>query len=128
MRVRYLGHRDATGARTGDTSLTVGSEYVVLAVVVAEGAYHKLMLLDDRTSRPTLYSASHFDLVSDDVPSTWRVRIGGSTGSAGYLMIAPGPWLEPGFFEEFWGDGGVAALAAQSIFEEELQVILNESR
>ena len=85
------------------------------------------MLLDDQTQRPGWYPSSDFDLVSDSVPSNWRIEVGGGLGDAGSLTIAPALWLEPGFLEDYWGDGGVATVVAHGVFDRELQIILRES-
>lgn len=126
MRVRYLGYVDEDGTRGGKTSLTIGQDYVVVAIIATAGEYHHLMLLDDQTHQPTVYPSSHFDLVSDEVPSAWKVRVGG-TGNPGHLMVAPQEWLEPGFFENYWGDGGAATIAARAAFDREVEAILAES-
>jgi hypothetical protein len=126
MRVRCLGYAKEDGNSRRENSLTVGGGYVVLAINVEQSDRHDFMLLDDRTQRPGWYPSSDFDLVSDEVPSNWRIAVGG-LGSANSLTVAPALWLEPGFLEDYWDDGGVATVAAHGVFDRELQLILRES-
>jgi hypothetical protein len=125
MRVRFVGLPMVEGRRPKASSLTVGNDYVVLAISSHDAQPMKFLVLTDRRE-PIWYPASHFDLVSDTTPSTWRVLVGRG-GHVGYLQVAPAPWLEPGFLEAFWGDGGVATIAARATFERELEIILRES-
>lgn len=123
MRVRFVvtGRTD-NGERRGHACLTVGKEYVVLAIMASDTKGVRFLVLDDKLQQPGWHPASEFDLVSDEVPSNWRVEVGAS-GTPGYVRIAPGPWLEPSFFNDYWGDGDVAAIAAQETFDRELEII-----
>ena len=64
------------------------------------------------------HSAECFEIVSDVVPSNWKIKI--------YKMsnvdISPGAWQEPGFLENFYD----ADPATYVIFEQERNIILNE--
>ena len=124
MRVRFVGSRSSSGV--GTAFLTVGAEYVVLSVEASARDGVRFRILGDSDSGPGLYDATEFDLVSDAVPSNWRIAVGVG-GSAAAFELAPGPWLEPGFWTDFFGDGDSAALAAQDAFERELAVVLAES-
>jgi hypothetical protein len=126
MRVRYLGYT-SDGERRRKLALSVGRDYVVLAINVNARETRFLILGDQFVPRPGWYPAPHFDLVADDVPSNWRIRIGAMTNDAAALRVAPASWLEPGFFEHYEGDGNAATLAARSAFDRELAVILKES-
>jgi hypothetical protein len=124
--VRYVGHLDE-GERSANRSLVVGREYVVLSILCSSATGTSLMLLDEETQEPAWYPAPGFDLTSDEVPSNWRIRVGGETGNAGNVKVAPAAWLEAGFLEDYWGDGGQATVSARAAFERELEVILRES-
>jgi hypothetical protein len=115
-----------TGGRIQNRFLTVGEEYVVLSIYSPDQTPTKLLVLDDRSQQPGWHPATEFDLTSNEVPTNWRVQVG-VAGSAGYVKIAPGPWLAPGFLEDYWGDGVEAALEAQETFRQELEIILRES-
>jgi hypothetical protein len=126
MRVRFIGSRSADGERRGSGFLTVGAEYVVLSVQASPRQGVHFRIVDDDGSSPGLYEAEKFDLVSDSVPSNWRIAVGVG-GSAAAFELAPEAWLEPRFWLDFFGDGDMAAVAAQEVFERERAVIVAES-
>ena len=126
MKARFVGlPMDDAGVRPSSSFLTVGRDYVVLSITVPATRPVQYRLLTDQGD-PSLFDASLFDLASDEVPSNWRVKVGGG-GSAGRLEIGPKPWMERGFWEDYTGDDVTAALAAQAIFERESEIILHES-
>ena len=108
-----------------NTAVTIGRDYVVLAMSVAK-AQVMLMVLAEDTDMPAWLPSAEFDLVANEIPSTWRVRLGVSA-SPGEIHIAPEPWLARGFYEDLWGDGDTRAIAAQEVFAREMEVILSES-
>jgi hypothetical protein len=123
MRVRYLGTR-GSGPKP-NTAVTIGRDYVVLAMSVRK-AQVMLMVVAEDTGMPAWLPSSEFDLVADEIPSTWRIRLGASA-SPNEIHIAPQPWLETGFYEDLWGDGDTRAIIAQEVFAREMEVILSES-
>ena len=123
MRVRFIGSRNPTVRGSG--FLTVGAEYVVLAVEATPSEGVQFGILDDESSTPGLHNAAEFDLVSDHVPSNWRIAVGAG-GSPAAFELAPEPWLEPRFWLDFFGDGDTAAIAAQDAFQRELAIIVRE--
>jgi hypothetical protein len=126
MRVRFVGSRSAGGRLHGSGFLTLGAEYVVLSVEASPREGVRFRILDDYGSTPALHAAAEFDLVSDAVPSNWRVAVGVG-GSAAAFELAPAAWLEPTFWIDFFGDGDVAAIAAREVFERERAIIVTES-
>lgn len=128
MRVRFVGDpgRTASGERRGSGFLTVGKEYVVLALNANNERGVTFLLLDDDTAQPGWHSSVAFDLVADGVPSNWRVSVGGA-GKADHLEVGPSAWLEDGFFNNYWGDGDEATIAARQTFQAELEIIIRES-
>lgn len=125
MRVRFIGSRSPTGDRHGSGFLTVGAEYVVLAVEASPSEGVRFRILDDRGSTPGLHYAAEFDLVSDNVPSNWRIAVGVG-GSSAAFELAPEPWLQPTYWVDFFGDGDAATIAARDAFQRELAVIVRE--
>ena len=123
MRVRYLGPDKTPPSQR--PFLTYGAIYVVLAIEILKGNVDFRIMGDDGTG-PVLHRSTLFDLVSDEVPSNWRIRLGAG-GSPGAVDIAPEPWLDDGFWEDYFSDGGVAAVAAQEIFRREAEKIISES-
>jgi hypothetical protein len=127
MRVRLVAPgRSPTGERRIHGFLTIGHEYVVLAITVSQRQGVQFLLLDDETERPGWHKAVDFDLVADSVPSSWRVQVG-LGGHVDSLEIAPASWLEPRFFLDYWGDDPDAAKAAEQVFQRELEVIMRET-
>jgi hypothetical protein len=112
-----------TGERAQHGFLTVGHDYIVLAIMVVPTRGVSFLLLDDRTARPGWHSADKFDLVSTEVPPNWRISVG-TAGIAGAIEIAPEPWLEVGFYEDYWSDEPERARLAEETFLRELDVIL----
>lgn len=126
MRVRFVGSRSSGGERHGSGFLTVGAEYVVLSVEVSPREGVRFRIQSDDGLTPALHEAAEFDLVSDAVPSNWRIAVGAG-GSTAAFELAPAEWLEPGFWSDFFGDGDVAAIAAHDVFRRECAVIVAES-
>lgn len=54
------------------------------------------------------------------------LRVGGA-GIVGRIEIAPKPWLEDTFWNDFWGDAGATTVAARDSFDRELEIIMRES-
>jgi len=103
----------------------VGSDYVVLAIVVPSDGSTKY-LVESNKERPSWFPAPQFDLVSSEVPTSWRIRVGDG-GAVGRIEIGPEPWLVRGFWEDYWGDDHLASLQAQDVFERERDAILRET-
>jgi hypothetical protein len=66
-----------------------------------------------------------FELVCGDVPSNWRIALG-ARGSPGYLRLAPGSWLRPGFWDDIF-DWSPGSAEASEDYSRELAIILSES-
>jgi len=93
--VRFVGYgRASTGQRRDSGFLTVGRQYVVLAVTVSERTGVEFLLLDDDAQQPGSHGAGGFDLLSDRVPSSWRIAVGVS-GSASSIDLLPESWMRP---------------------------------
>lgn len=128
MKVRFIGSagRTGDGERKAHGFLTPGKDYVVLSIIVESAQGVQFLILDDSLHQPGWHSAEAFDLVSDEVPSNWSIKVG-EGGSTSYVEIAPSAWLEPNFYNAYWGDGDAAAVAAQAVFDREVEVIVRES-
>jgi hypothetical protein len=128
MKVRFQGlpKDSASGERRSSPFLTVGQDYVVLAIKVSSAGPTKYLLIGDRKDDPSWFPAPQFDLVADEVPTTWKVLVGAG-GSAGHIEIAPEPWLVRGFWGDYWGDTDpLACQQAHDVFARELDAILRE--
>ena len=128
MKTRFLGlgaESGFAGERPVSPYLTVGRDYVVLAILVPSDRPTEFLILTDQDD-PSWFPASQFDLVSADVPTSWKILVG-EGGSAQRIEIAPEPWLSVGYWSDYWGDDHLASLQAKEIFAHELDVILRET-
>lgn len=99
--------------------LTVGKEYLVLAVSVLPERGVMFRIVADDGHSPMLFKARQFAVTVTDVPSIWKVR-GDDDGG---LEFGPDPWLRPGFWEDYF-DGLPDASAD---FEAAKASIINEA-
>jgi hypothetical protein len=132
MIVRCLRIVDATGRELSETpALRVGGEYVVLMISANPGEDVRFRVHEDVSPTeqsphyPVMWPSSMFEVVRGDIPSNWRSALGG-TGSPGYLRLAPGSWLRPGFWEDIW-DWSPGSAEASEDYSRELAIILSES-
>lgn len=63
---------------------------------------------------PALFGASQFEVVSDAIPSAWRVRRVGDS----LLLLEPEAWLTPGFWEAYFNLDPEAERIFEKIFQE----------
>jgi hypothetical protein len=98
--------------------LTVGAEYLVLAVVAEPGGRVVLRLIDDQGRSPSVWDARLFSTTSARIPAAWDIRV----DDRGVLTLAPAAWQRPGFWEAYF-DGDPDAVAD---FEAGLAAITSE--
>jgi hypothetical protein len=132
MIVRCLRIFDATGRELSEIpGLRVGGEYVVLMISVIPGqdvmfrVHEEVSPSEQSPHYPSLWRSSMFEVVRGDIPSNWRSALGG-TGSPGYLRLAPGSWLRPGFWDDIF-DWSPGSAEASEDYARELAIILSES-
>ncbi len=103
-------------------SLTLGRIYHVMGIYIEPKRGRRFQIIsnnrDPGFATMGYHSAECFEIVSDVIPSNWRVKI--------YKMadidISPEAWQVPGFLEDFYD----ADPKVYSIFERERDVILSE--
>ena len=96
--------------------LTPGEEYVVLTVeVFLHRPRIEYRLHPFHGGGPALFSAAQFEVISNEIPPSWRIRV-----EADRLTLAPEAWMQSGFWEDFF-DGD---LAAERVFRDECDKIL----
>jgi hypothetical protein len=83
------------------SSLTLGNEYVVLAIWVAlavpQATQAQVHLLTDEGGRSSgLFDLSDFEITDDRPSRFWRVRFENS-----HLQLEPEAWMIPDFWETF---------------------------
>ena len=96
MRVRFTG---ASGfdqrVSQGAASLREGREYVVLEIFAQVGGANKIRVEISEEQLPPLFDSRLFELVSNRIPCVWEIH-GKFDGS---LVMRPGEWNSPGFWE-----------------------------
>ncbi|GAB2191562.1 hypothetical protein MAH1_31750 [Sessilibacter sp. MAH1] len=120
MKVKCIKLIDAqTGESLKNSSwLTVGKEYHVLSVFIADSQPAEYRLLSDDGRTPGMYKADQFELVNKKLPSSWVANYEAES----YFELAPKLWVEPGFWESYF-DGEPDAV---DVFNSEKESILSE--
>lgn len=98
--------------------LTIGKEYIVLAVEVYPTKNLYLLVDDSSNKVPGLHDAKQFQVLSSYIPSNWVVN----PGDLEILSIGPKVWQEPTFWENCY-DGDSSAL---EIYKREASIIYEE--
>ena len=79
-------------------SVRIGREYVVLAMSgrPIDGVAY-MILRDDLPGARAVWASEMFEITSDLLPTSWRVRDNYGTGVS--ISLVPEPWLDGDFFE-----------------------------
>lgn len=94
-------------ARLKNGWITIGKEYLVLAIEISPSRPPWLRIIgDDSGQTPGLESSHQFETVCTRLPSCWQARLDHTGG----LDIAPVRWLRPGFWEDYF-NGHAEAVA-----------------
>lgn len=107
--------------------LTIGREYVVLAISVYLGVpspQTKVQLLTDVGGRVHgMFDLADFEITDDRPSRFWRVRFADS-----HLLIQPELWMAPWFWETFHNDGpAVPVPDAVERFDKAVRALLEEA-
>jgi hypothetical protein len=95
--------------------LTVGDEYLVVSLLIDPSGHVELRVIDN-DGTPSVWRAEMFETTDERPAPDWLVQL----GSDGILEIAPGPWLRPGFWEDYFD----YVAEAQRDYESELSIIV----
>lgn len=103
-----------------DTSpwLTIGKEYIVLAITMYSNRNLYLLVDDNSNQSPGLHDAKQFEVLSHYVPSNWEMN----PGDIEIMTIAPRAWQGPTFWENCY-EGDLKAL---EIYKREAKIIYEE--
>lgn len=117
MKVKCLKIINEHTQQQQDTShwLTVGKEYIVLAIQVFPTKNFYLLVDDSSNQDPHLHDAKQFAVLSHHIPSNWTVN----PGDLEVVSIGPKVWQEPTFWESCY-DGDQESL---EIYKREARII-----
>ena len=100
MKVKCINIYDTFDKKFVETSrwLTKGKEYIVIDMEIdpKNDIYYRL-LDNDPDGQPALYNASQFKVVSNVIPSNWRV----TQYETGAITFSPLAWEVLGFLGRF---------------------------
>jgi hypothetical protein len=71
---------------------------------------------------PVLVPASHFEIVSSKLPSSWEIQTGDT-----WMEVAPGSWLQDGFWEAIFEMTDDSEWARPE-YDRHVAIMLNEDR
>jgi hypothetical protein len=97
--------------------LTIGKEYIVLAIEVRQDKV-SFLIASDSNEQPVLQSALQFEILNKKIPTTWQI----SPGVIELFTIGPKAWYEPGFWEDCYNHDP----AALEIYKREARIIHEE--
>jgi hypothetical protein len=99
--------------------LTIGKEYVVLEITISakKGSLYRLVG-DNENKMPGLYESLQFEIVSDFIPSNWKISISNMT----LVVLGPKEWRK----NEFWDRCYDQDLQALEIYKREARIIYEE--
>jgi len=100
----------------------VGDEYLVAGIVLTRDDRSLRIFTGAVNGQVGLWPVEMFEVVSDHIPSSWRVAIE-HTPDYVYMHIDPESWLRPGFWDEFLAEGFNEANLA---FQDEIDRMLAE--
>lgn len=98
--------------------LTVGKEYLVLAIEVYPTKNLYLMVDDSSNQAPGLHDAKQFETVTHTIPSNWTIN----PGDLDVVTLAPRAWQAP----TFWEDCCEHNPKALDIYKREARIIYEE--
>jgi hypothetical protein len=99
--------------------LTIGEEYVVIELLssVKKGISYRVVG-DNQDGSPAVFSAAEFEIISDHVPTNWKLTI----KKNGLIVNSPASWRKPGFWEDCYDHNPVALES----YKREVQIIMEE--
>lgn len=98
--------------------LTIGKEYIVLAIEIYPAKNYFLLVDDSSNQAPHLHDAKQFEVITHYIPSNWQIN----TGDLDIMTIAPKAWQDSTFWERCY-DGDAAVL---EIYKREAKIIMEE--
>lgn len=97
--------------------LTIGKEYIVLAIEVRQDKV-LFLIASDSNEQPILQNAIQFEVINKKMPTTWQI----APGFLELFTVGPKSWQKPGFWEDCY-DHEPKAL---EIYKREARIIYEE--
>jgi hypothetical protein len=131
VRVRAIRLVEESGPVRHDATpwLTLGNEYVVLAIQMSVGLSPQLRLVTDRGDEGA-FDASLFVVIDDRPSSRWRAAI----DADGSVEFGPATWLTADFWAHFYDDTpgprgvGDADETYKNLVDTEVAAMIEEDR
>lgn len=79
--------------------LKIGSEYVVLAIVIVEGSGIQIYLQTEDNDEPHFFGLTGFEFVNQNIPSLWVAKTT-EAHDRKVMMMLPLSWNYESFFED----------------------------
>ena len=98
--------------------LTIGKEYIVLAIEIYCNRVEYLIVDDSNDKTPGLHQAEQFELISGVIPKNWEIMV----GSIELFVIGPKAWRAI----DFWNDYYEGKTSTLEIYEREAKIIYEE--
>jgi len=122
-----IGVTQGNESDSGPGGLTRGEDYLALAIRAEmqpdKGIMSTLLLVLDDYREPQWVPAATFSVLSNRLPSNWKVDL----GESGALNLAPEPWLAPEFWGNYYSEDTAAAIA-HDVYRKELATMEAEDR
>jgi hypothetical protein len=84
--------------------IRVGAEYLVAGIRIGPLERNFLTFTGAVNAEVSLWPIEMFEVVSDKIPSSWRVAMN-EVGESTYLKVDPEPWMRHDFWDEYWEGG-----------------------
>jgi hypothetical protein len=98
--------------------LTVGKEYLILAIEVYNNRVLYLLVGDNTDNSPSLQNALQFEIISEKIPKNWELI----SGNLCLFILGPKVWRNVGFWESCYNNDP----AALEIYKREAKIIYEE--
>lgn len=120
MKVKCQKIISPTGKDLGRSSpwLTVGNEYVVLAITLVEKSGMQIYIQTEHYDEPHFSSLIGFEFINQTIPSSWITKVSESH-SRKVMTMLPANWNYDSFFEDVENQEAKAI----KLFNEEVEQI-----
>jgi len=119
---KIISHTTGEDLGKSDPWLTVGNEYIILAMDYLETEGFQIYIQSENYNEPIFTHIIGFEFVSQKIPSSWITTVSNSYGRKVITML-PASWNYDSFFEDIENEEPKAVelfnQEAKKIYEEE---------